>query len=106
MPRAYMDRLALVNGVEAITPQLYLSTLVDSPYCVTGEMYLVAFDPASDFVVAPWLDHDPLGSLRLGEAVGGAEVSDPAGEGKLEVYGFPLGWRAPCNRRAVTSTGR
>jgi putative ABC transport system permease protein len=88
MPRAYMQRVMAVEGVEAITPQLYLSTLADSPYCALPEMHLVAYDPPSDFVLKPWLEHDPIGNLRLGEAVGGAAVSDPGG--KIQVYGFPL----------------
>lgn len=88
MPRAYMQRVMAVEGVEAITPQLYLSTLIDSPYCSLPEMYLVAYDPPSDFVLKPWLEHDPIGNLRLGEAVGGAAVSVP--EGKLQVYNYPL----------------
>jgi putative ABC transport system permease protein len=90
MPRAYMQRVMAVEGVEAITPQLYLSTLAESPYCALPEMYLVAYDPASDFVLEPWLDHDPIGNLRLGEAVGGAAVSIQDGSDKMQVYGYPL----------------
>lgn len=90
MPRAYMDRVLTVEGVEAITPQLYLSTLTDSDYCSLPEMYLVAYDPASDFVLKPWLEHDPIGNLRLGEAVGGVAVSDPDGDQAIQVYGYPL----------------
>ena len=90
MPRAYMNRVMAVEGVEAITPQLYLSTLVDSPYCAMPEMYLVAYDPPSDFVLKPWLEHDPIGNLRLGEAVGGAAVSTPDGGANMQVYSYPL----------------
>jgi putative ABC transport system permease protein len=88
MPRAYMQRIMAVEGVEAITPQLYLSTLTDSPYCTVPEMHLVAYDPPSDFVLKPWLEHDPIGNLRLGEAVGGAAISAP--DGKMQLYGYPL----------------
>ena len=90
MPRAYMQRVMAVEGVEAITPQLYLSTLIDSPYCSMPEMYLVAYDPRTDFVLKPWLDHDPIGNLRLGEAVAGTAVSAPDGGDKIQVYGYPL----------------
>ena len=90
MPRAYIDRIAAVQGVEVVSPQLYLSTLTDSPFCSLPEMYLVAYDPVTDFVLKPWLEHDPIGNLRLGEAVGGAAVFDPDGDQNIQVYGYPL----------------
>lgn len=90
MPRAYIDRIAAVQGVEVVSPQLYLSTLTDSPFCSLPEMYLVAYDPVTDFVLEPWLEHDPIGNLRLGEAVGGAAVFDPDGDQNIQVYGYPL----------------
>ncbi|MGC9358346.1 MAG: ABC transporter permease, partial [Anaerolineae bacterium] len=54
------------------------------------EMFLVAYDPVTDFVLEPWLEHDPIGNLRLGEAIGGAAISDPDGDGSIQVYGYPL----------------
>jgi putative ABC transport system permease protein len=90
MPRTYMKKVLAVQGVEAITPQLYLSTLIDSPYSALPEMHLVAYDPPSDFVLKPWLEHDPIGTLRLGEAVAGAAVSAPGGGDKIQLYGYPL----------------
>ncbi len=90
MPRVYMERVAAVQGVEAISPQLYLSTLTDSPFSSLPEMYLVAYDPVTDFVLKPWLEHDPIGNLRLGEAVGGFAIFDPGGDQNIQVYGYPL----------------
>ncbi len=90
MPKAYMDRIMAVQGVEAVSPQLYLTTMEDSPYSSLAELYLVAYDPVTDFVLEPWLEHDPIGTLRLGEAVGGSAVSDPDGDQKIEVYGYPI----------------
>jgi putative ABC transport system permease protein len=85
-----MDRIMAVQGVEAVSPQLYLSTIADSPYSSMPELYLVAYDSNTDFVLKPWLEHDPVGTLRLGEAVGGVAVSDPDGDGNIQVYGYPL----------------
>ncbi len=123
MPRAYLERIARVAGVQAVTPQLYLSTLTasdggesrasdslsgsassasdsfgalgrgsydSSGADSSGEVYLVAYDPATDFVLGPWLEHDPLGTLRLGEAVAGVNVPDAGGDGKLQAFGYPL----------------
>jgi putative ABC transport system permease protein len=90
MPRTYVDRILTVQGVEVVSPQLYLSTISDSPFSSMPEMYLIAFDPVTDFVLEPWLEHDPIGALRLGEAVGGVAVSDPDGDQKIQIYGYPL----------------
>jgi putative ABC transport system permease protein len=90
MPRAYMDRIMGIQGVEVISPQLYLSTIAESPLSSLPELYLIAYDPVTDFVLKPWLEHDPIGNLRLGEAVGGVAVSDPDGDQNIQVYGYPL----------------
>jgi putative ABC transport system permease protein len=90
MPRAYLERIAAVEGVEIVSPQLYLATVTDSEFCALPEMYLVAYDPDTDFVLDPWLEHDPIGHLRLGEAIGGAAVSAPDGGQYIQVFGYPL----------------
>ncbi len=90
MPKAYMDRIMAVQGVEVVSPQLYLATMDDSPFSSLDELYLVAYDPVTDFVLKPWLEHDPIGTLRLGEAVGGSAVSDPDGDQKIQIYGYPI----------------
>lgn len=90
MPRVYMERIRAVQDVAAVTPQLYLSTIAGSPYCTLPELHLVAYDPETDFVLRPWLEHNPVGRLRLGEAVGGSAVLDPDGDGKIQLFGYPL----------------
>jgi putative ABC transport system permease protein len=64
--------------------------MAGSPYSSMPELHLVAYDPATDFVIKPWLEHDPIGNLRLGEAVGGAAVLDPDGDMNIQVHGYPL----------------
>jgi putative ABC transport system permease protein len=90
MPHAYLERIMAVEGVETVSPQLYLSTVADSPFSSLSELYLVAYDPVTDFVLEPWLEHEPIGNLRFGEAVGGAAISDPDGDQSIHVYGHPL----------------
>jgi putative ABC transport system permease protein len=90
MPRAYMERILAVQDVEAVTPQLYLSTIPDSPFCTLPELHLVAYDPGTDFVLRSWLSSEPLGSLRLGEAVAGSAIVDPDADDKIQLYGYPL----------------
>jgi len=97
MPRSDLGRVAAVDGVAQVSPQLYLTTMTDSPYSSRGEVYLVAFDFDTDFVVHPWLEDDRLG-LVAGEAILGARVVLPEGADVLHLYGQnlePAGWLEP-----------
>jgi putative ABC transport system permease protein len=88
MPREAMDRVATIPGVRAVSPQLFLSTLRGASCCSVPEMFLVAYEPETDFTVKPWLEKNLVGSLGLGEAVGGAFVYVPADPGYILVYGY------------------
>lgn len=89
MPRAYADQVAKVPGVAAVSPQLHLATLKNSPYGQRPEVFLVAFDPASDFAVQPWLEGGAQRALGRGEVYAGAQIVVPAGE-RLAVFGYEL----------------
>ncbi|MDR0361650.1 MAG: ABC transporter permease [Planctomycetota bacterium] len=75
------DKLRDVPGVEKTAPQLYLATL--DAACCTVPIQVIAYDPASDFVIAPWMasaasptpgdDEVVVGSMIVGEA--GGELS-------------------------------
>jgi putative ABC transport system permease protein len=56
-------------------------------------MFVVAYDPDTDFTLRPWLARDVPGGLRNGEAIGGFFVA-PSEDGKVTVYGSPLMLRA------------
>jgi putative ABC transport system permease protein len=90
MPRSDLDRIAQVEGVAAVTPQLYLATLRDSPFSARPELFLMAYEPATDFVVEPWLEQELSGGLGLGEAIAGSYVSAPDGGQTVSVYGYDL----------------
>lgn len=90
MPRTYMNALYEVPGVAAVTPQLYLATLTDSPYCSLPSMFVVAYEPETDFVIRPWLAEPLDHGLRLGEAIAGSEVSDPSGGRTIQLFGYDL----------------
>jgi putative ABC transport system permease protein len=86
--------IAKIAGVGAVSPQLYLSTLRDAACCSVSDMFLIAFDPATDFTIQPWL-RTKLGSgLSLGESVGGTYVFTPPGEQNIRLYGYLLTLRA------------
>ena len=93
-PAIRPDIIAAIPGVAAASPQQHLTTLYDTPLCVGQEMYLVAFDPATDFTVGPWLERNLKGGLQVNEAVAGSRVGKaaPSGPGKqsFAVSGYEL----------------
>ena len=89
MPAGNLDEVARVPGVAAASPQLFLASLSGASCCSASSMFVVAYDPASDFTVGPWLRSRGGTSLGLGEVVGGSLVVAPPGEG-IKLYGSPL----------------
>jgi putative ABC transport system permease protein len=94
MPDTVVGNLALLPGVTAVSPQLYLSTLRGATCCSVPEMFLIAYEPETDFTLKPWLEENIEGGLRLGEAVGGSLVYVPVEQGELLVYGYGLDLKA------------
>jgi putative ABC transport system permease protein len=90
MPDTITGQVAAVPGVIATSPQLYLSTLRGASCCSMPEMFLIAYDPETDFTLTPWLKQNLDGELALGQAVGGSLVYVPKEEGVLLVYGYGL----------------
>jgi putative ABC transport system permease protein len=88
MPQENLQKIAAIPGVAAVSPQLYLVTLTGASCCSVSDMFLIAYDPASDFTVQPWLKQRFGDGLRLGEAVGGSYVSVPQGEQNIKLYGY------------------
>jgi putative ABC transport system permease protein len=87
MPVESVEKLAAVPGVEAVSPQLYLGTLAGASNCSVSDVFLIAFDPRTDFTVRPWLERELPAGLGLGEAIGGDCISATQGEDGILVYG-------------------
>lgn len=102
MPDTVVDEVRAVGGVEAASPQIYLSTLRGATCCSVPEMFLIAYDPETDFTLKPWLDKNLEGGLASGEAVGGSLVFVPVQDGALLVYGTALALRGTLG---ATGTG-
>jgi len=90
MPMSKLAEIAAVPGVEKASPQLYLESLADAPCCSVANMFMVAYDPDTDFTLGPWLTQKIGRELTLGEAVGGKYVFVPEGEENIELYGYIL----------------
>ncbi len=88
MPASTQQKVAAVPGVAQTSPQLYLSTLNNAACCSVSNMFLIAYDPTTDFTIQPWLKQKIGTGLRLGQAVGGHFVFTPAGESNIKLYGY------------------
>jgi putative ABC transport system permease protein len=90
MPQAYLDELASIDGVAAISPQIYLQSLFQASCCSVSETFLVVYDPKTDFTVTPWLRKNLGRELATGEVVGGAYIFSPDNDGTIKLYGTNL----------------
>ena len=94
MPASDVAKIAAVPGVAAASPQLYLESLSNAACCSVSDMFMVAFDPRTDFTLEPWLKEKLGSDLSLGQAVGGRYVFVPEGQENIKLYGYILTLRA------------
>lgn len=90
MPKDFIEQIASVPGVEVVSPQFFLSTLRGATCCSLPEMFMIAYDPGTDFTLRPWLEQNVNDGLQLGEAIGGAFVYTPSGQENILVYGYEI----------------
>ena len=90
MPDDTLEKVAAVPGVATVSPQLYLSTLVDAACCSVSDMFMIAYDPETDFTIEPWLEERLGHGLNLGQAVGGTYIFVPEGEQNIQLYGYHI----------------
>ena len=86
MDRAIQDRIAAHDFVAQTSPQLYLKSLTGASCCSSWNVFLIGFDPATDFTVRPWLAERPDRSVAPDQVLVGAALSSPAGTA-LKFYG-------------------
>jgi putative ABC transport system permease protein len=88
MPEDNVAKLAAIPEVAAVSPQIYLATLTGASCCSVANMFMVAYDPETDFTVRPWLEQELIDGLRVGEVVGGSHISATDGPRNILVYGY------------------
>ncbi len=88
MPTENLEKISAVEGVAKVSPQLYLNTLTNASCCSVEDMFLIVYDPETDFTVGPWLEEHTGAGLSLGEAIGGTYVFVPEGEQNIRLYGY------------------
>jgi putative ABC transport system permease protein len=94
MPEDNIARLAAIPGIEQVSPQIYLATLTGASCCSVPNMFMVVYDPRTDFTIRPWLKQELGSGLRLGEVVGGTYISATEGKQNLRAYGYLLTLKA------------
>jgi putative ABC transport system permease protein len=85
-----VDRIARVNGVAKVSPQLYLVTLTGAACCSAWDMFIIAFDPQTDFSITPWLKQTLKRPLGPREVIGGDWINIPEATGKVVIYGVEV----------------
>lgn len=89
MPAENVNRIAQVEGVAKVSPHLYLETLTGAACCSAWDMFMIAFDPKTDFTVMPWLKKE-VRELGLLDVVGGDWVFVPEATGEILIYGVKV----------------
>jgi len=90
MPEENLAKVAQLEGVERVSPQLYLQSLTGAACCAAWELFIIAIEPETDFTVQPWLKEKLNKPLGLTEVVGGQFVFVPEETGILMLYGVDL----------------
>ena len=90
MPEENLAKVAGLEGVEQVSPQLYLQSLTGAACCAAWELFMIAIEPETDFTVQPWLKEKLNQPLGLGEVVGGQFVFVPEETGIFMLYGTEL----------------
>ena len=72
LPEGSLEFIRGLDGVEIATPQYYLTTL--SASCCDQKVSVIGFDPASDFVIQPWIREVLTEKLPRGAIVVGSEI--------------------------------
>jgi putative ABC transport system permease protein len=90
MPTGNLKSVATIQGVQAVSAQSYLASLYGAACCAVSEMFIVVYDPKTDFAVTPWLEKNIGRPLVKGEVIGGSYVFVPPGEKYIKLYGYDL----------------
>lgn len=70
--KTVVDKLSEVKGIKELTTQFYLTSL--GADCCDLPVQLIGFDPASDFVIQPWICQRFSGDLENGTVIVGSDI--------------------------------
>lgn len=90
MPADHVRRILEMEAVERASPQLYLGTISGSLYSTAEKLYIIAFDPKTDFTILPWLKEKQAKPLGIHDSIGGALINRIAPSEHILVNGYKL----------------
>lgn len=79
MSRDILEKVKKVEGVRKTSPQLFIKP-TSFTCCYNVNAFLVAFDPASDFTITPWLEKNLKKPLSGNEVITGRGMPVMAGD--------------------------
>lgn len=86
MPKNLVDGVRAVKGVHAVTPQFFTHTLSADCHDIGTKNRMIGYDPASDWILAPWLKKAHKTEIRDDEVILGAKVPVWA-QNKISILG-------------------
>lgn len=78
------DKVKTADGIERASEQTYISSLAAA--CCDEKLQIIGYDPATDFVIEPWVASQFDGTLNNGQMIAGANVNVSV-DGTIELYG-------------------
>lgn len=78
MDKALLQKVEACEGVEVATPQYFLATMKAG--CCAMPVQIIGFDPATDFIVQPWVARTYGGELGKMDVIAGCNISGAVGE--------------------------
>jgi putative ABC transport system permease protein len=90
MSVAVIDKVKQIPGVDRVSPQIFMSSLYGASCCAVSEMFMVIYDPETDFTIRPFLDSKLGRALKKGETIGGSYIFTPEGQKYIKMYGYDL----------------
>ncbi|MDR1135989.1 MAG: ABC transporter permease [Clostridiales Family XIII bacterium] len=78
MSDEWLSKIAEVDGVRAVSPQLFVASL--NADCCAMPIQLIGFEQSTDFVIEPWIKTVLPGSLADEEIVVGGAISGKVGD--------------------------
>ncbi len=91
--------------VEQTSAQLYIKSLTNATCCSAWNVFLIGFEPETDFTIKPWLSQQNKVTIGLDEILVGSAISGVTGT-ELKFYGHKFkiaGTLAPTNMGLDTS---
>ncbi len=88
MDRQIFEKVEKVDGVKKASPQLFLKPS-SFTCCFNVDVFLIAFDPKTDFTISPWLEKNLKKPLTDNEIITGREVPVVVGD-TIPFFGSPF----------------